>query len=378
MTMDIKQLLDYLNEYCCSKTGQRTDNFDDRSSKKSGKLEFCAYFGLLKSLTLCELEEAGKLISQGDYCEELKYVVRECLEPKPEPSRSKNESIDTLISRFKDKKSRRVVESRKTLKKRFPYQSYADQKKIVKAFLESDVAADLDWAAVEAGKIWDSSYESYVAEAFDKRETARLALLVIRHMPIDYVKSREKYLVMYSRVEFCIRLADDLDSLAQKYDLSMFEYIYAKARIGLAPDISPDDVERYFFRHIFIFAQHALQGTYYYPGFTHLSQMPWIGRALWALGELGYSDVLMRYLELRRYIDQKCQEDESEYYYCQKWLNDRYFPDARAVENFDAQRILDAVGNLPHPQSIRIESIEDLDSYSGMSKEIIDTVSDFI
>lgn len=368
MNVDIKKLLDYLNEYCCS------------NSRGLGKLGFCAYFGVLKSLNQDQLEEAAELISQGDYCHELIYVVKECLDPKPEPSHFKNESIGTLIARFRDRKSRRVGESRKALICRFPYQNYSDQKKILKAFLESNVASDLDWAAVQADKIWDNSYVDYVAAAYDRKDTDKLALLVIRHMPADYVKAREASLVMHSRAEFCIRFPQDADGLAQKYDLSMFEYLYVKAKTHLAPDISSEEVELYFFRHIFVFAQHVLQNTYYYLNLIYLSQMPWLGRALWALGELGYPDVLMRFLELSRYVEDKCsgQEDENEYYYCQEWIADKYYPSVKPVESFDSDKVLDPIERLERPQSIRIDSVSELAGIDGMSQDIIDTVSDFM
>ena len=277
MNVDIKKLLDYLNEYCCS------------NSRGLGKLGFCAYFGVLKSLNQDQLEEVAELISQGDYCRELKYVVKECLDPKPEPSHFKNESIGTLIARF---------------------------------------------------------------------------------------KAREASLVMHSRAEFCIRFPQDADALAQKYGLSMFEYLYVKAKTHLAPDISSEEVERYFFRHIFVFAQHVLQNTYYYLNLIYLSQMPWLGRALWALGELGYPDVLMRFLELSRYVEDKCsgQEDESEYYYCQEWIADKYYPSVKPVESFDSDKVLDAIER----QSIRIDSVSELAGIDGMSQDIIDTVSDFM
>lgn len=41
----------------------------------------------------------------------------------------KNEKLETLLARFLDKKSKRVVESRKEIKRRFEYQSYGDQKR---------------------------------------------------------------------------------------------------------------------------------------------------------------------------------------------------------------------------------------------------------
>ena len=62
--------------------------------------------------------------------------------------------------------------------------------------------------------------------------------------------------------------------------------------------------------------------------------MPWIRSAVWALGELGYADIILRFLELNRYVEDKCLDcsKKTEYYYLQQWIIDRYCPEGNLVE----------------------------------------------
>jgi hypothetical protein len=39
---------------------------------------------------------------------------------------------------------------------------------------------------------------------------------------------------------------------------------------------------------------------------------------------------------------------------------------------------LDKIATIPHPRSIKIESLKDLDEYDDLPPDVIDTLSDFI
>ena len=64
--MEIKQILDTLNQYYKAKP-YLTLAGDDSGTPSLNKTENCAYFGILKSLTPEQLQEATKIIAEGDY-----------------------------------------------------------------------------------------------------------------------------------------------------------------------------------------------------------------------------------------------------------------------------------------------------------------------
>ena len=97
------------------------------------KLESCAYYAVLASLTEDELRHALEIVKDWPHSSEIINKIKQTLNPKPYNVVKKNETIDTLLKWYTDKKSRRVGESKKELKKRLPYQSFSVQKKIIKA-----------------------------------------------------------------------------------------------------------------------------------------------------------------------------------------------------------------------------------------------------
>ena len=133
--MKVKRLLDELKEYYNSIPWIGLEAID--STPAFSKLDNCAFFAAIKTLTTEELKEARQILFHDKYPSVLLYIIDECLNPKPYNIYNKNETIDTLIKRFLDKKSKRVIESRKELQSRFDRLSFADQKKIIKAFLAS-------------------------------------------------------------------------------------------------------------------------------------------------------------------------------------------------------------------------------------------------
>lgn len=375
--MDVKEILDTLNEYYKTKP-YLTLVEDESGSPSLNKMENCAYFGILKSLSDSELHEAEEIISEGNYAPIINFFVQATINQQPKPEVVKNEKLDTVVGRFLNKRSKRVSESRKELLRRFDYASFSEQKKIIKAFLGSKNTSDVEWAAVQADRLWDNSYIDFIKEAFERKPIESLALTIIRHMPMDYVRTLESQLVMFARSEYCIRMSDESDDLIEKYDLNIFEILYVKARIGGKVKLTELQVEYRFFKFIYSYCQNVLLGIY--RSEDSIYSIPWIRRALWALGELGYRDILMQFLKMNRFaIDKSVDEKgQGEFYHAQQWMIDNYFPLAHVTENIDFSKVREGIDRFICPPNIRLDTIEDLDKYDDLPPDIIDTIVDFI
>ena len=377
--MEVKAILDSLNEYYKTKPYLTLAEDDsDSGSPSLNKMENCAYFGILKSLSNEELYEAEELVSEGDYAPIIKFFIQATIHQQPKPVVVKNETIDTVLGRFLNKRSKMVSESRKELLRRFDYASFVEQKKIIKAFLCSKNTSDIEWAAIQADKLWDKSYIDGIRDAFERKPIESLALTIIRHMPLDYIKALETQLVMFSRSEYCIRLAEESDDLIRKYDLNIFEILYVKARIGGKVKLTELQVECRFFKFIYSYCQNVQLGIY--KSEDSIRSIPWIRRALWALGELGYRDILLLFLQMNKYaIDNSIGDKEhGEFYHAQQWMIDNCFPLAHVTENIDFSKVREGIENFERPQSIKIDTKEDLDKYDDLPPDIIDTLIEFI
>ena len=283
-----------------------------------------------------------------------------------------------LLARYIDRKSKKVVESRKELLARFEYLSFSDQKKIVIAFLKSAKRSDIDWAAEEARKRWDRSYVGAIKEAFQNYDSYSLALTIIHHMPLDYLKEMESRLVMHNRSEYCMRFPDNADALMKKYGFNIFEILYVKARIGQKLLLSDRQVEMRFFRFIYTFAQMSVLEVC--RGYQYVTEIPCLGRALQALDELGYQDILLKFLSMRIYAKDNHIDNQSncELYYAQKWIAEHYFPSAAVAGNMNLLQVKEAVDRFEAPKHIEVSNVDDLDEYDDLPPDIIDTIKDFI
>ena len=367
--MEVKEILEILRNYYWDKT--------ERSEESTlTSTENCAFYAVLKTLSKEQLEEANGIMS--DFSMPLTLMVGQSLNPTSQESLKKNDRISILIDRFVNKKSKCVGESRKEILRRYAYQDFSIQKKIIKAFLSSNAVSDVEWAAAEADKQWDKSYSDYIRNAYDKNPSRKLAITVIRRMPIEYVKSNESSLVMHSRSEFCIRMADESDALIHKYDLTPFEILYVKARIGQRPNQTEMQLEKQFFRHIYVHSLKLSMGIYN-RNFS-IDKFPWINRAVWALGELGYRRIIMRFLELKKYLMHEYIREPNcnELYLIQKWISENYFPDILPYESINWDKLDEQIEKIKHPRSVTVESISDLDKYDDLPPDNSETFTEFI
>ena len=372
--MDTREIIETLKNYYWERSHVGLEG--EEYKPELDALENSAFFAVLKTLSKEELEEAKWMLY--DHLIPLTFMVFKALEPDKYNVYIKNESISNLLKRFENKKSKRVGESRKEILRRYPYQDYTVQKKIIKTFLSSNSVADREWAAIEADRRWDKSFVDPIKSAYEKKATEKVAITYIRNLPIEDVKAKEESLVMLSRTEFCIRMKDNADHYIHKYDLSIFEYLYVKARIGKKPDLTDIQVERRFFRHIYIFAQKALMqvdGDY-----NSITQIPWLRRTVWALGELGYRDLVMKFLEFNKWVVNSFVYDSkiALFSYAQRWISDNYFPNILISESIDWNKILSKIETITHPRSIKIDSLKDLDEYDDLPPNVIETLSDFM
>ena len=100
----------------------------------------------------------------------------------------RNKPIATVIKNYLDKKSGKVTESREEIRRRFFGLDWKDQKRIISAFLDAG-KSDRDWAYSRLLDLWDNSFSLKISELWAKYHEFRCAWIIIRHFPLDYIKT---------------------------------------------------------------------------------------------------------------------------------------------------------------------------------------------
>lgn len=271
------------------------------SGKGLNKLESCAYYAVLESMTEEELCQAMDIIKGWPHSSVLIDKIKQTLNPTPYNVVKKNETIDTLLKWYTDKKSKKVGESKKELKKRLPYQSFAVQKKIIKAFLTSRNIDDAAWGARQADLYWDKSFIQPLEDSLSRGYTPSEAKTIIRHFPLDFVSLHRYELHFRASEDLCIRLGDESDFNVESYDLNILSYLYVYAHLKSPIPKTESEIEKELFFHIYKRSVRDLDESRWGPGYN-FADFPELRKGVWALGQLNFPNIVLKILECQEYI----------------------------------------------------------------------------
>lgn len=282
--------------------------------------------------------------------------------------------MNVLFDQFLDRELRTRSKCRTQLRAMYRNATSSERQRIIKLFLEVGTHTDIVWASRVADRNWDVSFEEPLIAAYERDNSKEAALAVIHHASIDYLRNNEASLVMHSRVEYSIRLANDAEFLIRKYGLCIMEELYVMARIGKQLDRSEEVIESEFFSYLFECCRMCVLGWYF--DFWDFKYIPGIRNALWSLKKLGYSKILHMYNKMVNKVN------ELEHLGLCKpimwWISDNYFPSAHTSFEIDPDAVRSALFDARCNNSIRIDNIEDLDANQTIPSEIKKFLNDLM
>ena len=139
--------------------------------------------------------------------------------------RKRNTPVATLIKNYINKKSGKVPESRKEIRRRFDYLDWKDQKKIMHAFLESG-KTDRLWAYSKLVDNWDKSFEPRIKELWEQSHEGIISWVVTHHFPTKYLSQNiDKFTDDRDYYFICLRLAEDKNYIIDRSKLSITDYL---------------------------------------------------------------------------------------------------------------------------------------------------------
>lgn len=146
--------------------------------------------------------------------------------------KKRNTPVATLIKNYINKKSGKVCDSRREIKRRFDYLDWKHQKKILMAFLDSNIT-DREWAYAKLLNFWDKSFKSKVQEMWEKFHDPKCSWVITHHFPIEYLKENiDSFTDKKDYFFICLRLAKDANFVIDKTRLSKTDYLAVLYRTG--------------------------------------------------------------------------------------------------------------------------------------------------
>lgn len=107
---------------------------------------------------------------------------------------TKHSETIKLLKVFLDKKSGKVIESRKILRDSFYFLRRKDRLLVLKAFL-SGSKADMDWGALRMQKLWFPELMPFLKKRWLSVQAKEVALFIIHNTSRDYVLSQKHLLI---------------------------------------------------------------------------------------------------------------------------------------------------------------------------------------
>ncbi len=144
----------------------------------------------------------------------------------------KNRPIVLIIEDYANKRSGKVVESRKEIRHRFAFLDWTDQKKILVLFLNSG-KLDREWAYTVLLEIWDNDFKPIIEKLWKQYHEDKCAWVIIRHFPINYLKENMESLAKDRNYYFiCKRIGQDNKVNIDRERISESDYLALLNELG--------------------------------------------------------------------------------------------------------------------------------------------------
>ena len=198
---------------------------------------------VLGSMTFDELTLLATVLNQDpDVPRYLIEEVRWYLSCTPEAqARLHHESIRQLINWYTDKQSKRVSYAAKQLKERFPSQSPAVQKTILKTFLHGK-KKEAEWAGRYLRKLWIPAFESDVIEKWRETRIPVLASVILRHFPDNFILQEQEDLAQdLGYATICVRIGNLEGFTIDESRLAGADWFYVMGKLEREDAVSKMD-----------------------------------------------------------------------------------------------------------------------------------------
>ena len=139
-----------------------------------------------------------------------------------------NQPIRRLLRDFEDKKSGKVVESRREIRRRFDYIDRPQQVRFLKACFLS-CKSDREWAYEEVTAHWDPKFKDIIADLWRESHEDGARRCIVKHFPIEFVAqeiesldNKETYYDLCLRLCYYGKFSIDKNRLTPLQVLSLY------------------------------------------------------------------------------------------------------------------------------------------------------------
>lgn len=217
----------FIDSHTPAEQGEAVFNTTDYEEDISFLLKF-----MLNAMNKEEVEKVRSSIGYNVNSPCISEILDNYLSSRPKRITEKNLPISQLLEMYCTPQSGKKSSSAVQLKKRFKYQSYQDQMKILRAFLKSN-KTDREWACVRLYKNWDPLFESDIRNVWQYQKEKSLATVIVKHFPVSFVLQELKNLSkLVDYWALCVKLGNSPEFTIKWDRLSIDEEFYVRSILG--------------------------------------------------------------------------------------------------------------------------------------------------
>lgn len=158
----------------------------------------------------------------------------------------RNLSINTLIRHYKSVKGKKV-DARYDLQSRFVHQTFGDQMKIMRLFLDG-IKTEREWCYKTMLHWWDDALTEDLERAWVKYKDVKCVRTATLRLPEAFIKEHQEAMGELDYKNVCLRLAHDESFVIDKARLTPMDYCFVIAHNHR--HISDEEADRLLFSHI--------------------------------------------------------------------------------------------------------------------------------
>lgn len=265
-----------------------------------------------------------------EYVLDLLKDVIELLYPNAK-KKTKNKTIGYLLKQYETKRNNEDI--KQELMKRYDYQSYNVQKKIIATFICTNDNDARHWAYYKLNQNWDNCFLKDIKRLWELYHEKTCGILVIRHLPKEYVIENQEALGVDSNyIALALRLYKtpgfviEKERFTSSNHLDIYDYIYVMAHTEgsmdgeevlrclfkcIVKEINATSRSYHICRNMECFSE---DGRYFEDRiYASTKLMPRVGMLIDCMGKMGLAKELVYYMNWDMIIQQKFQVSWQEY-----------------------------------------------------------------
>ena len=197
---------------------------------------------------------------------------------------------------------------REGLKSRYAYVPKAYRQKILHSMLAQGTKKERLWAYTRLGLTWDNSFTQTVEQCFAEYPEAECAHLILKHFPAQFVYEHQDELVRLVGWRWVMgAIGKDYPDIVDREKLTPAEWVHVVVDLHMTGHNA--DIEDFLYNTIATQVDNVLRDGYFRDSRLSLRCFPDVGWAIWAMGQMGMADAILRFQGYDRKFEHNVPED---------------------------------------------------------------------